>query len=396
MKQKVEHFRIKPEQIEHLEKCPACDCKDLQEISSLSLSSGVSSDLLFLQTVYCSKCDLVFRKSRPKLSWFEEAWKQRDDFYRARNNRETSIDADFERLRYLRYANTEKAIEQITQTRGIVLDIGSGPGSGLLAFKNAGWQVLGIEPDPWRASYSKNVNNIEVFCGKLEAAPFKLKSIDVIILSHVLEHIHNPIQFLKEISKFLKPNGLLYVEVPNLTNSVSWTDAFYLEHLNNFSLNNLVQVIAKASYNPLRYWAPQTKPTGSKHLGIFARADSGNGHESHQADFSNLKTTLSFKEVLSLYRKNIPDIIKTKSLGNEKLSYTVKNITNICSCLTLSRLRVRLKTSGGDYLQIVLREAGRFDMLVKQIRKMGSIRSSVPVVKADPKFEFPSIHSFLL
>jgi 2-polyprenyl-3-methyl-5-hydroxy-6-metoxy-1,4-benzoquinol methylase len=45
----------------------------------------------------------------------------------------------------------------------------------------------------------------------------KSKSFDIIIMTHVLEHVDDPIQILQTLSKFLKPNGIIYVVVPSAT-----------------------------------------------------------------------------------------------------------------------------------------------------------------------------------
>jgi len=42
----------------------------------------------------------------------------------------------------------------------------------------------------------------------------KEKKIDLVIISHVLEHSLKPIEFIKEKSKFLKKGGLIFIEVP--------------------------------------------------------------------------------------------------------------------------------------------------------------------------------------
>ena len=42
------------------------------------------------------------------------------------------------------------------------------------------------------------------------------KKYDVVILISVLEHVKNPISFLKKISSFLKKNGKIIIEVPNV------------------------------------------------------------------------------------------------------------------------------------------------------------------------------------
>jgi 2-polyprenyl-3-methyl-5-hydroxy-6-metoxy-1,4-benzoquinol methylase len=58
-------------------------------------------------------------------------------------------------------------------------------------------------------------NGINVRKGSIEQIKSNEK-FDLIILSHVLEHLLNPSVFLKKIKSILSDNGILYIEVPSL------------------------------------------------------------------------------------------------------------------------------------------------------------------------------------
>jgi 2-polyprenyl-3-methyl-5-hydroxy-6-metoxy-1,4-benzoquinol methylase len=44
-----------------------------------------------------------------------------------------------------------------------------------------------------------------------------LERYDIIIMTHVLEHVDNPIQILQTLSKYLTPSGIIFVVVPSAT-----------------------------------------------------------------------------------------------------------------------------------------------------------------------------------
>lgn len=44
-----------------------------------------------------------------------------------------------------------------------------------------------------------------------------LEKYDIVIMTHVLEHVDNPIQILETLSNYLAPNGILFVVVPSAT-----------------------------------------------------------------------------------------------------------------------------------------------------------------------------------
>jgi len=77
-----------------------------------------------------------------------------------------------------------------------------------------GWEVMGIEPDPIAARYAQG-QGLEVVVGRLEDIKFEPESFDAITLSHVIEHISDPVHVFKVLSYALKPGGLLVSISPN-------------------------------------------------------------------------------------------------------------------------------------------------------------------------------------
>jgi 2-polyprenyl-3-methyl-5-hydroxy-6-metoxy-1,4-benzoquinol methylase len=109
------------------------------------------------------------------------------------------------------------------QTEGAsILDIGCGTGDFLAAAKNKGWSVVGIEPNENAKNLAiKKVNtahtkvssfykNIEAFLKDKGDEKF-----DVITMWHVLEHVYNLEDYIRNLEKLLKPNGSLLIAVPN-------------------------------------------------------------------------------------------------------------------------------------------------------------------------------------
>lgn len=45
--------------------------------------------------------------------------------------------------------------------------------------------------------------------------PFNSEQFDIITANHVLEHVHKPDKILLELKRILKPNGQVFIEVPN-------------------------------------------------------------------------------------------------------------------------------------------------------------------------------------
>jgi 2-polyprenyl-3-methyl-5-hydroxy-6-metoxy-1,4-benzoquinol methylase len=76
------------------------------------------------------------------------------------------------------------------------------------------WKVKGIEINKKAADYAKNERELDVEIGSIFDFNFEPSSFDVIILDMVLEHIYNPEQAIKKISKWLKKDGQLIFSLP--------------------------------------------------------------------------------------------------------------------------------------------------------------------------------------
>lgn len=99
---------------------------------------------------------------------------------------------------------------------GNALDIGCGNGRYLSYLKHHGWVVHGVEISNTAARAAKQLFDIDVHVGPVESVVHPKESFDYITMFHSLEHVFNLNSTLSKIYSLLKPNGILYVEVPNV------------------------------------------------------------------------------------------------------------------------------------------------------------------------------------
>ena len=97
---------------------------------------------------------------------------------------------------------------------GVVYDVGAGNGYVTLAIKNAGFNVVAIEPGIQGAMNVRNRGLSPVICSTLEDAGFKDHLIPAVGLFDLLEHIKDDISFLKTVKDLLILGGRLYITVP--------------------------------------------------------------------------------------------------------------------------------------------------------------------------------------
>ncbi|MBT4208436.1 class I SAM-dependent methyltransferase [Candidatus Woesearchaeota archaeon] len=283
-------YDIEENDIEILDNCPLCDSSNIEIISEVvekeNKTFKVDFDsnftkiipreehIIFLSTACCIECKFVFRNKRPNLPWFEKSWNIRetedtDAVF------EQAHDPEKEKQRYNRYENLSKVLEEVTTERKL-LDVGCGPGTGLKAFQDRGWDVMGVEPDPVRAKVGNEVNKINIFPGKIEDFTEPDETYDVITLLHVLEHFHSPKDFLIHTIKKIKYNGYLYIEVPHLHRFINWEDSLYLEHMNNFTEKTLLDLGEKLKLVPVKRFITKTTTYGYEHFAILFKKTSKN------------------------------------------------------------------------------------------------------------------------
>ncbi len=99
--------------------------------------------------------------------------------------------------------------------RGQLLDLGCGDGRLLARMKDAGWEVVGLEPDHKAAEIAAGKYNFQIHEGSLEEAAFDEAVFDAITMAHVLEHLPDPLATLKESLRILRPGGRLAIVTPN-------------------------------------------------------------------------------------------------------------------------------------------------------------------------------------
>ena len=134
-----------------------------------------------------------------------------------------------------------------------LLDVGFGDASFLRAMRGAGWEVAGLEPDPAAVDAARGLG-LEVAQGTLETAPYEPASFDAITLSHVIEHLHDPVRALRTCFTLLRPSGVLWLATPNVDSPAHrrfrdhWFGLDPPRHLVLFSRSALDQSLGVAGF----------------------------------------------------------------------------------------------------------------------------------------------------
>jgi len=97
-------------------------------------------------------------------------------------------------------------------TPGRIIDVGCGLGF-LLSALDSKWEKHGAEVSSLAAENAQKWGKI--FVGKLNDAKYSDDYFDVVVLYHVIEHLDDPFEMIKEIYRILKTGGKLILGTPD-------------------------------------------------------------------------------------------------------------------------------------------------------------------------------------
>lgn len=123
-----------------------------------------------------------------------------------------------------------------------ILDYGSGAGGRMDALHKAGYDVSVFDADARYMEYAVS-RGMKGFS--------KDSKYDVIVLCHVLEHINDPVSFLKYLGGFLAQGGLIYLQVPMLENNKTLLGDFQLAHKFYFTGESLRYIASMIGYKTI-------------------------------------------------------------------------------------------------------------------------------------------------
>jgi len=241
--------------------CPVCASPDytvvqaarypaaLDEQQLKQIFRASSDQVLWDQVVRCRACDLVYVNPRLRADLILEGYAEAEDPVFAAQNEA--------RMRGFR-----KTLEGVVKRLGIspegkrVLDVGCAGGAFLVAARELGFTVTGIEPARWMAAFGREKYQLDIRDGILEIGMFEPGSFDFITLWDVIEHLLQPRETLNIVRSLLKPDGVLLVNYPDIGTLAARTLGrrwpFWLSvHLIYYTPKTMTEQLRRAGFSPL-------------------------------------------------------------------------------------------------------------------------------------------------
>lgn len=142
-------------------------------------------------------------------------------------------------------------------TRGRLLDVGAGSGWLVEHMNGLGWQAEGLDFDPQSVA-SARARGLVFHQGGLPQQNFAAASFDAVTMSHCIEHVHDPLAWLVEARRILRPGGRLALATPNnaslghATFGESWFALDPPRHLHLFNYASMTTLMRRAGFTRFR------------------------------------------------------------------------------------------------------------------------------------------------
>lgn len=150
-------------------------------------------------------------------------------------------------------------VKEFISKKGKILEIGSGYGFFIKDMEKKGFDIMGVEISKQRRNVLRKITGVKILNINFEQENISIDSkFDLIVMFQVLEHILNPIKFIKNVLKLLKPGGRLLVEVPNVDDfqikkNESYRNWYWQRaHIHYFSPKNLKFVLKKGGLKEVK------------------------------------------------------------------------------------------------------------------------------------------------
>lgn len=161
----------------------------------------------------------------------------------------------------------DRSVRHLSHSRNgaKILDIGCGNGDFVRLASLLGWDAQGLDPDPSAVAAGRKAG-LMVMEGGFPNVDMSDGQFDVVILSNVIEHVHDPVLALREVYRILKPSGRIWLATPNLDSAGhhifqnNWRGIEPPRHLVIFNPSSLILACKRVGFKNLVF---KRQPPGS-------------------------------------------------------------------------------------------------------------------------------------
>jgi SAM-dependent methyltransferase len=236
--------------------CTLCG-KPTDSVLTQKIRGGVSR-----RVYYCPRCDLGILEGGLREGAAEDFYKKE---YRRKHTHHVSSGAD---ARELFEAYSPHQGDRLTLLapyfgkKKTLIELGCSAGMFLYHAKKGLGTVIGVDYDARAAAYAAKVCGCVTYGTDILKTQIPKASADIVCAFQTLEHVTDPVGFTRTAGEYLKPGGILAMEVPNLYDALAalydlpnhYQFYFHETHLWYFSEKSLRKTMKKAGFEGKVYF----------------------------------------------------------------------------------------------------------------------------------------------
>lgn len=209
-----------------IKKVEVC-CNNCGSTTSSLVTEGVEHEYKnttpdVFRVVKCHDCGLVYLNPRPDVSELSTIYPSE---YYAYHLAEKNVENEntgsllYKARRHVYLSRLEKALSACPGKDSLrVLDIGCADGRALNWYKqvrSTSVETFGVDFDAKAVELATKAGH-KAFLGRFEEAELPRDFFDLVVATHVIEHVADPRAFTKRAFEVLKPGGIFLIETPNI------------------------------------------------------------------------------------------------------------------------------------------------------------------------------------
>ncbi len=196
------------------------------------------------ELLHDEELDMLITKPQPEVL---EKYYKSDTYISHTDSNKTLVDKLYQTVKKYSLRSKCSLVEKYLRSEKTLLDVGAGTGDFLVAAKNKGWSIAGVEPnyDARMRAQEKQIALIP----NMESLPGK--KFEVITLWHVLEHLPDLENKILKLVWHLEKEGTLIIAVPNFKShdakyyKTAWAAYDVPRHLWHFSRCSIEKLFGK-------------------------------------------------------------------------------------------------------------------------------------------------------
>lgn len=199
----------------------------------------------------CQGCGLVLQNPRPSADDLEQLYRRHEYHQRGGADITAALAYGVRRPEPLiKYIDEHYAPSSDAPS---VLDVGCGLGGALISYRLRGWDVHGVEPDPYFAEVAQGLG-VPVEQRFFDGRSFRDLRVDLVFTCHAFEHFLYPLDIAASAREKLKPDGRLFICVPTYRKPRTWAREWMnVSHTFIFTHATLGNLLFRAGFDVTDY-----------------------------------------------------------------------------------------------------------------------------------------------